>query len=107
MTRSARITLTDHFVRFIDEQVASGRYGSADEVVVEGLRLVEERERRWRMTGDDPAEDAWDESALSEEDARKLAALRAAIEEGERSGDPQPFDFDEFLARKRRAQAGE
>lgn len=36
----------DHFDAFIREQVQSGRYNNASEVVREGLRLVEEREAK-------------------------------------------------------------
>jgi antitoxin ParD1/3/4 len=63
---------------FIETQVAQGRYGSTSDVMRAGLRLLE-------------AEEA------------KLAALRAALVEGERSGRSTPFDFDAFIARKRRA----
>ena len=42
-----------------------------------------------------------DESKLSDEDARKLTALREALIEGEESGPSADFDFAEFLARKR------
>lgn len=38
------VNLTDHFDRFIEEGVASGRYSNASEMVREGLRLLEERE---------------------------------------------------------------
>lgn len=31
----------------------------------------------------------------------KVQALQDALIEGEQSGDPQPFDFDAFKARKR------
>lgn len=49
MARNTSFTLSDHFVDFINEQVATGRYGSASEVVREGLRLVEiqQRELEW------------------------------------------------------------
>lgn len=47
------------------------------------------------------AEDVMDAiAALSEERAKKVAAFNAAIDEGEASGPGQPFDFDEFIARK-------
>jgi antitoxin ParD1/3/4 len=42
------INLTDHLDRFIDAKVTSGRYGSASEVVREGLRILEHREREER-----------------------------------------------------------
>lgn len=76
MTKNTSISLGDHFSSFVDRQLAEGRYGSASEVVRAGLRLLEEHEIR-------------------------LAALRAALIEGEQSGPSEPFDFDGFLERKR------
>ncbi|WP_343071104.1 type II toxin-antitoxin system ParD family antitoxin [Novosphingobium jiangmenense] len=77
MPRNTSVTLSEHFTDFISAQVETGRYGSASEVVRAGLRLLEDHER-------------------------KVAALEQALIEGEESGEPQPFDFDEFKARKRR-----
>lgn len=55
----------DHFEAFIKEQIEQGRYASASEVVRDGLRALEDRER-FR--------------------AAKLAALRADIQRGASSG---------------------
>jgi antitoxin ParD1/3/4 len=76
MGRNTSITLGDHLAGFVERQVASGRFGSASEVVRAGLRLLEERELR-------------------------LKVLRDALVEGEASGPPAPFDLGAFLARKR------
>jgi len=76
MRKDASFSLGEHFARFVEEQVDQGRYGSASDVVRAGLRLLEEQET-------------------------KLAALRAALVEGEQSGLSTPFDFEAFNARKR------
>jgi antitoxin ParD1/3/4 len=59
--KNTSVTLGDHFDHFIAEALANGRYRSASEIIREGLRLLEDRET-------------------------KLAALRAALLEGEQSG---------------------
>jgi antitoxin ParD1/3/4 len=40
------VSIGDRWQGFVDRVVQDGRYGSASEVVREGLRLVEEREAR-------------------------------------------------------------
>jgi antitoxin ParD1/3/4 len=40
------VSVGERWQRFVEKAVDSGRYGSASEVVREGLRLVEEREAR-------------------------------------------------------------
>jgi len=77
MGKNTSFSLGEHFSNFIDEKVEQGRYGSASDVVRAGLRLLEEQEA-------------------------KLAALRAAIDEGDASGPATPFDFEAFIARKRK-----
>ena len=76
MPRNTSVSLGEHFVGFIDERVASGRYNSASDVVRAGLRLLEEHEAR-------------------------VEALREALIEGEESGRATPFDFDAFIAGKK------
>lgn len=76
MARNTSITIGDHFTAFIQEQVSAGRYGSTSEVVRAGLRLLEEHEVR-------------------------VKALEAALIAGEQSGEPEPFDFEDFKARMR------
>lgn len=42
-----------------------------------------------------------DEQRLMEDHETRVKALEAALVEGENSGEPRPFDFDAFKARKR------
>jgi antitoxin ParD1/3/4 len=74
MAQNTSFSLSDHFTGFIADQVQTGRYGSASDVVRAGLRLLEEHEA-------------------------KVKALQDALTEGEQSGEPQPFDNEAFLKR--------
>ena len=79
MARTTSVSLGDHFASFVERQVNEGRYGSATDVMRAGLRLLEEHEA-------------------------KLAALRAALIEGEQSGQATPFDVEAFITRKRESR---
>jgi antitoxin ParD1/3/4 len=45
MARNTSVSLSDHFTSFIDEQIQSGKYASASDVVRAGLRLLERDEK--------------------------------------------------------------
>lgn len=78
MARNTSVSLGDHMADFVDGQVKTGRFGSASEVIRAGLRLLEEREAA-------------------------MQSLRDALDEGERSGPATEFDFEAYLAGRRRA----
>lgn len=80
MSKSTSVSLGEHFTTFIEDQVSSGQYGSVSDVVQAGLRLLEEAQA-------------------------KREALLAALIEGEQSGPSTEFDFEAFIARKRRGRS--
>ena len=80
MSKNTSFSIGDHFSGFVETQVREGRYANASDVVRAGLRLLEEQETR-------------------------LAALRAALIEGEQSGASTEFDFAAFIAGKRGSKA--
>lgn len=76
MAKSTSVELGDEIAGFVSGQVESGRYATASEVIRAGIRLLQDKET-------------------------KMAALRAALIEGENSGAATPFDADSFIERKK------
>lgn len=71
------VNLTTELDCFVTDTIASGRYENASEVVRAGLRALEEREQLRQA---------------------KLAALRGALEEGEKSGITEGDSFQRVRA---------
>lgn len=71
MAKNTSIILGDHFDQFIREEIQSGRYSSASEVIRTGLRLLEDEKR-------------------------KVDQINKALVIGEESGEPTEFDSNEF-----------
>ncbi|WP_447971195.1 type II toxin-antitoxin system ParD family antitoxin [Nitrospira sp. M1] len=71
MAQNTSIILGEHFDQFTSTQVQKGRYGSASEVIRQGLRFLEEHEQ-------------------------KVIALREALIAGEKSGDAGRLDMEEI-----------
>ena len=51
MQKNTSATLGKHFEKFIAQQIESGRYASASEVVREGLRFLKERKQNLTRCG--------------------------------------------------------
>ena len=74
MGRNTSISLGDHFEKFVDKRVSTGRFKNASEVIRAGLRLLEVEEI-------------------------KIASLKTAIVEGIDSGTVNNFDPKKHLYR--------
>ncbi|MFS8082137.1 MAG: type II toxin-antitoxin system ParD family antitoxin [Ginsengibacter sp.] len=73
MAKNTSVLLGDHFEKFINREVSSGKYGSASEVVRTALRILESEEE-------------------------KKAALIKALIKGEKSNRVNNFDSKSHLA---------
>ena len=96
------VSVTPELERFVQNLVASGRYHSASEVFRDGLRLLEQAERRrllekWLTQGLTPEEQAKVPADVLDE-AR--ARLQAKIQEGlDALEHGDVIDGEEFFAR--------
>ena len=72
MSRTVTASIGPHYEEFIRNSILSGRYNNASEVIREGLRRLEDDEKR-------------------------LEFLKAAIDEGIASPDVENFDPESFL----------
>ena len=74
MAKNTSILLGNHFEEFVSQEIASGRFSSASEVIRTALRLLEIEEQ-------------------------KVKQLRYEIEIGEKSGMVSNFDPEAHLAK--------
>jgi len=81
MGKVTSISIDEELSAFIGKQIDQGHFQTVSEAVEAGLRLLQTRDR-------------------------EIEAIRAAIIEGEESGEAEEFDFDAFLAEKRRQREG-
>ena len=80
MAKNTSMLLGNHFEQFIEEQIASGRFSSASEVVRTALRMMEAEE-------------------LKKKDLNKALAI------GEKSGMIDDFDAKVFLKKLKQKEA--
>ena len=71
------VSVGQRWEEFVDSVVRDGRYGSASEVVREGLRLVEEREAKLKALRQAIEASLAEGGALSQEDVTAALAAKA------------------------------
>ena len=72
MGKNTSIILGEYYEELIKKEMSIGTYGSASEMIREGLRLLDERKQ-------------------------KIQAINNALDTGEKSGEPLSYDHDAFL----------
>lgn len=77
MAKNTSIILGEHFDKFIQSEIKSGRYSSASEIIRSGLRLLEIEKQ-------------------------KITAINKALIVGENSGEPVAFDNEKFKSKMKK-----
>jgi antitoxin ParD1/3/4 len=77
MAKNTSIILGEHYDNFIQQEIKSGRYSTASEIIRHGLRLMEVEKN-------------------------KIDSINKALVVGEESGQARPFDNNEFKSRMRK-----
>jgi len=72
MTKNTSISLGDHFENFVNDQISTGRFSNASELIRAGLRLLELEENKYKT-------------------------LKSALELGEKSEKIEDFDAKQHL----------
>jgi antitoxin ParD1/3/4 len=80
------ISLNPHFEELVKGKVQSGRYNSVSEVMLEALRLLEERDQLREL---------------------RLEELRQEIQKGINSGEATPLNFEDIKSRGRERLAAQ
>jgi antitoxin ParD1/3/4 len=80
------VSLTPQLEELVKTKIASGLYGSENEVLCEALRLLEERDRM---------------------QALRIEDLRAEIRKGLDSGEPTPLDVEAIKSQGRKRLAAQ
>jgi antitoxin ParD1/3/4 len=73
------VSIGQHWEEFVDRVVRDGRFGSASEVVREGLRLLEKREARPRALRQRLEASLAEGGALSQEDVSAALSAKARL----------------------------
>ena len=72
------VSIGNRWESFVEEAVKTGRYGSASEVVREGLRLVEEREAKLQSLRSTLQHSITQGGSLSDDDLDAVLAANSA-----------------------------
>lgn len=78
MSRNTSVSLGDHFDEFVDDQISTGRFKNASELIWAGLKLLEEEESKKLALKKAINEDIESGVAVNFDPKKHLGKLKAA-----------------------------